>query len=187
MNKSTQYNQQTEPKKCKPDVEEICIYQNLKCGHQHHSIYSYMSLKINSGFHARKNPKQQCTKNSCIRLSDCSFCKKCPYVYSHGVCRSYTEQTISSAWESFNIRQKLELGLFALGVTHILNLPTQFASNAQSRSLHGHFLFWMAFTANGASWALTSADSILKVAFYSAFTDVFQKLYSPCRCKVSLA
>ena len=54
MNKSPQYNQQTEPKQCKSEVEEICIYQNLEtrgC----YSIY----LRIDSGFHARKNPNQQ--------------------------------------------------------------------------------------------------------------------------------
>ena len=37
MNKSPQYNQQTEPKQCKSEVEEICIYQNLESGR--HSIY----------------------------------------------------------------------------------------------------------------------------------------------------
>ena len=37
MNKSTQYNQQTEPKQYKPGVEEICTYQNQEC--DHHSIY----------------------------------------------------------------------------------------------------------------------------------------------------
>ena len=30
MNKSPQYNQQTEPKQCKAEVEEICIYQTWK-------------------------------------------------------------------------------------------------------------------------------------------------------------
>ena len=37
MNKSSQYNQQTVPKQCKSEAEEICIYQNLKSGRQ--SIY----------------------------------------------------------------------------------------------------------------------------------------------------
>ena len=32
MNKSHQYNQQTEPKQCKSEVEEMCIYQNLESG-----------------------------------------------------------------------------------------------------------------------------------------------------------
>ena len=32
MNKSPQYNQQTEPKQCKSEVEEICIHQNLETG-----------------------------------------------------------------------------------------------------------------------------------------------------------
>ena len=34
MNKSSQYNhQQTEPKQCKPEVEELRIHQNLDTGH----------------------------------------------------------------------------------------------------------------------------------------------------------
>ena len=36
MNKSLQHNQQTEPKQCKSEVEEICIYQNLES--DRHSI-----------------------------------------------------------------------------------------------------------------------------------------------------
>ena len=32
MNKSPQYNQQTEPKQCKSEVEEIFIQQNLGTG-----------------------------------------------------------------------------------------------------------------------------------------------------------
>ena len=57
MNKSSQYNQQTEPKQCKSEVEEIRMYQNLESGrHQH------LYLKINGGFDARKNPKQQYLK-----------------------------------------------------------------------------------------------------------------------------
>ena len=37
MNKNPHYNQQTEPKECMPEVEEICIHQNLETGHR--SIY----------------------------------------------------------------------------------------------------------------------------------------------------
>ena len=37
MNKSPEYNQQTEPKQCKSEDEEICIYQYLGSGR--HSIY----------------------------------------------------------------------------------------------------------------------------------------------------
>ena len=33
MNKIPQYNQQTEPKQCKPEAEEISIHQNLGTGH----------------------------------------------------------------------------------------------------------------------------------------------------------
>ena len=36
MNKSPQDNQQTEPKQCKYEVEERCIYQNLQS--DRHSI-----------------------------------------------------------------------------------------------------------------------------------------------------
>ena len=32
MNKNPQYNQQTEPKQCKCEDEEKCIYQNLEIG-----------------------------------------------------------------------------------------------------------------------------------------------------------
>ena len=32
MNKSPQYNQQTEPKQCKSEIEEICIHQNPETG-----------------------------------------------------------------------------------------------------------------------------------------------------------
>ena len=37
MKKSPQDNQETEPKQCKSEVEEICNYQNLGSGR--HSIY----------------------------------------------------------------------------------------------------------------------------------------------------
>ena len=70
MNKSPQYNQQN-----KSEVEEICIYQNMESGC--HSIY----LKIDCGFHARKNPKQQYLK--VVIFSDPSFSKRRIYVYDH--------------------------------------------------------------------------------------------------------
>ena len=69
MKKSPQYNQQS-----KSEVEEICIYQNMESGRD--SIYSY--LKINSGIHARKNPKQRYLK--VVPFSDPSFSKKCIYI-----------------------------------------------------------------------------------------------------------
>ena len=34
MKESPQYNQQTKSKQCKPEVEEICIHQNLETGHR---------------------------------------------------------------------------------------------------------------------------------------------------------
>ena len=53
MNKSPQYNQQTERKQCKSEVEEIFIlHQKLAPSAAATKIY----LKINSGFHARENP-----------------------------------------------------------------------------------------------------------------------------------
>ena len=77
MNKSPQYNQQTKRKQRKPEVDEICIYQNV--GSSHHSIYIY--LKTNSGFHVRKNPKQQYLK--VVMFTDALFSKKRIYVYDH--------------------------------------------------------------------------------------------------------
>ena len=55
MNKSPQYNQQTEPKQCKSEVEEICIHQNLETGLIAATI---LYLKINSGLHVRENPSE---------------------------------------------------------------------------------------------------------------------------------
>ena len=72
MNKNPQYNQQS-----KSEVEEICIYQNMESG----SLSIYLYLKTNSGFHARKNPKQKYLK--VVTFSDPSFSKKCIYVYDH--------------------------------------------------------------------------------------------------------
>ena len=52
MNKNPQYNQQTEPKHCIPEVEKICIPQKLAPSQQLSLANVY--LKINSGFHARE-------------------------------------------------------------------------------------------------------------------------------------
>ena len=71
MNKSPQYNQQS-----KSEVEEISIYQNMES--DHHIIYFW---KKNSGFYARKNPKQQYLK--VVKFSDPSLSKKRIYVYNH--------------------------------------------------------------------------------------------------------
>ena len=77
MNKSPQYNQHS-----KSEVEEICFHQNMESVRnsillQNNSIY----LKINSGFHARKNPKQQYLK--VVMFIDLSFSKKRISVYGH--------------------------------------------------------------------------------------------------------
>ena len=58
MNKSPQYNQQTEPKQCKSGVEEICT--RPKPGNCHHNIVlqQLYYLIINSGFRAGENPSE---------------------------------------------------------------------------------------------------------------------------------
>ena len=77
MNKSPQYNQQS-----KSEVKEICIYQKMESGrHREH-------LKINSGFNATKNPKQQYLK--VVTPSDPSFNKKSIYVYNHAAYITHT-------------------------------------------------------------------------------------------------
>ena len=54
MNKSFQYNQQqTEPKQCKSEVEELRIHQNLETGHC--NIYLKINTRKSWGFHAREN------------------------------------------------------------------------------------------------------------------------------------
>ena len=74
MNKSPQYTQQS-----KSEVEEICIYQSTESA-EWPSQHLYLK-NLNSGFYARKNPKQQCLK--VVTFSDASFSKKCIYVYNH--------------------------------------------------------------------------------------------------------
>ena len=79
-------------------------------------LSQHLHLKINSGFHARKNLKQRYVK--IVTFGDPSFSKKRIYIL-----RSCTlDKTLnrpSSAWESFDIRQKL--GPFVLRVTHIIS------------------------------------------------------------------
>ena len=67
-------------------------------------------LKINSGFHARKNSKQQYLK--VVMFSDSSFSKKCIYVYDHAAqITCWADHPVHG--EYFNlIRQKQ--GLFIL-------------------------------------------------------------------------
>ena len=71
----------------------------------------------NSGFHARKNPRQHL---KVVIFGDASFSKKHIYVCDHAA--KITLNRPSSAWESFNIWQKR--CLFVLGITQISNLPT---------------------------------------------------------------
>ena len=87
MKTSAQYNQQS-----KSEVEETCIYQNMESGRRS-SIYIQVYLKINknSGFHARKNPKQQYLK--VVTFSDASLSKERICVYDHAAQKD-TEQTI---------------------------------------------------------------------------------------------
>ena len=56
MNKSTQYNQQSEPKQCKSEFEEICIYQNLESGrHTHASFFLFLIFLRKSSKPRHKN------------------------------------------------------------------------------------------------------------------------------------
>ena len=80
MNKSSQYNQQTKPKQCKSEAEEMCILPKTEKWPSR-SIYHVYIWKINGGFHARKNPKQHYLK--VVTFSDTSFSKKHFYVYDH--------------------------------------------------------------------------------------------------------
>ena len=87
----------------------------------------HLYLKINSGFHARKNPKQQyrISESSHITFNDASFCKKLQLYLQP--CNLYnTLNRPSIEWESFNIRQKkLTRPVCFRGIeSHILNLHT---------------------------------------------------------------
>ena len=75
MSKSPQYNQQTEPKQWKSEVEEICICQNLKSGR--HSIYIRKQIV---GSILERNPSNNL---KVVTFSDASFSKKRIYVYDH--------------------------------------------------------------------------------------------------------
>ena len=75
MSKSPQYNQQTEPKQWKSEVEEICIYQNLKSGYR--SIYIRKQIV---GSMLERNPSNNL---KVVTFSDASFSKKRIYVYDH--------------------------------------------------------------------------------------------------------
>ena len=76
-NQEPHYNQQTEPKQCKSEVEEICVYPNLESGY--HSIGAlYLKMLVSM---IRKNPKQQYLKVA--TFSDASFSKMCIYVYDY--------------------------------------------------------------------------------------------------------
>ena len=79
MNKSPKYNQQTEPKQCKSEVQKICIYQNLELeSGRHRSIYI---RKKNNGLHARKHAKQQYLEVVTVR--GVLFDKNCIYIYNY--------------------------------------------------------------------------------------------------------
>ena len=66
------FNQQS-----KFEVEDICIYQNMES--DRHSIFIWKWIA--SGFHPKKNPKQQNLK--VVTSSDPSFSKKRIDVYDH--------------------------------------------------------------------------------------------------------
>ena len=77
MNKSHQYNQQTEPNQYKSEVEEMCIYQNLESGC--HSICFWKKYFVSSMLE-RIPLKQQNLK--IVACSDTSFSKKRIYIYN---------------------------------------------------------------------------------------------------------
>ena len=68
MNNSPQYNQQK--------LKKYVFSKTWKV-----AVTASISENKNSGFHARKNPKQQCLK--VVTFSDPSFSKKCIYFYNH--------------------------------------------------------------------------------------------------------
>ena len=85
-----------------------------------------MEMKVRSGFHARKNPKQQNLK-AVTSYSVMLHSAKSAYMFTT-MQPKYTLNRPSSAWESFNIRQKL--GLFVLRVTKLTYwIFPQFVSN----------------------------------------------------------
>ena len=73
MSKNPQYNQQS-----KSEVEKIYIYSFPKHGNW---LSQHLYLKMNKGFHVRKNPKQQYLK--VVTFRGPSFSKKRIYVYDH--------------------------------------------------------------------------------------------------------
>ena len=82
MNKSPQYNQQTDRQVISTESlklrKYVGIYQNLESGCRRTASISENEY---SDSHARKNLKQQYLK--VVRLSDASFSKKHIYVYDH--------------------------------------------------------------------------------------------------------
>ena len=67
MNKSPQYNQRTERKQCKSEVEEIFVlHQKLAPSAAATKVYP----KINSGFHARENPSFEATVSESSQIRE---------------------------------------------------------------------------------------------------------------------
>ena len=95
---------------CKSEVEKICIYQkpgNWPSQHIH--------LKINSGFHARKNPsKATLSESSHVQWY---FIQQKAHLCSRPYRLDNTLNRPSSALESFSIGQKQDLFAF---VSHSL-------------------------------------------------------------------
>ena len=79
--KSPQYNQKSEPKQCKSKVEEI-FTKTWKV-----AVTESVYLKLNRGFHARKNLKEHYPK--VVTFSDASFIKKGIYVYDYNLDNIY--------------------------------------------------------------------------------------------------
>ena len=73
MNKSPQYNQQTEPKQCKSEVEETCIYKNLESGR-----YT-ASISVNRWIPCQNELKQQYMR---VVTSEMFYSAKSAFMYT---------------------------------------------------------------------------------------------------------
>ena len=109
MDKSPLYNQQS-----KSEVEEIYICQNMEIGC--HRIYIWKEIV---GSMPERIPSNIISESSHVQWS---FIQQKAHLCLRPCSLDNTLNRPSSAWESFNVREKL--GLFDLRVTHISNLPT---------------------------------------------------------------
>ena len=124
MNKSPQYNQQTESMQSKSEVEKICIYQNLKV-----AVTSALS-KNKQWVPCQKESQATIARYlKLVAFSGGSCSKKHIYVYNHAaqiIINRIDHPAVHEKQESFNITQtKTRPGpVFFRGLTHIQNLFT---------------------------------------------------------------